>query len=70
LRFREPNLKRPFKPPIIIPVLFSIVSGLVVIRSAVFAPVQVGVLGGELAIGTLIYWSTKFWYKRKAEHTS
>lgn len=68
LRFREPELKRPFKPPIVVPVLFSIVAGFVVIRGAVFAPVQLGVLVAELVVGTVFYWGKRFWYKRKTEH--
>jgi amino acid transporter len=67
LRYRQPDLARPFKPPIIFPVLFSIVSGLVVIRGAAHAPVQLGVLVGELLIGAVIYWSRRLWFKRKAE---
>lgn len=44
LRFREPNLCRPYKPLILIPVVFALVSGFVTIRGAVFAPVQAAVL--------------------------
>ncbi|KAK7908237.1 hypothetical protein PG985_015540 [Apiospora marii] len=39
LRFREPDLHRPYKPYMIIPVIFCLVSGFVVIRGAIFAPV-------------------------------
>ena len=67
LRFRQPDMKRPFKPPIIIPLLFSIVSGLVVIRGAVFAPVQLAVLAAELLVASVIYWSRHVWFTRKAE---
>jgi amino acid transporter len=67
LRFRQPDLDRPFKPPIIIPILFSIVSGLVVLRGAVFAPIQLAVLAGELLIGAIIYSGQRFWLKRKLE---
>lgn len=51
LRFREPDLHRPVKPLLIIPVLFAIVSALVVVRGAVFAPVQTAVLVGVWGVG-------------------
>lgn len=39
LRFREPDLHRPYKPYMIIPIIFCLVSGFVVVRGAIFAPV-------------------------------
>jgi amino acid transporter len=44
LRFREPDLHRPIKPFILIPIVFAAISGFVVVRGAVFAPVQAGIL--------------------------
>jgi len=55
LRFREPELNRPVKPFILIPILFALISGFVVIRGAVFAPVQAGVLIGIWAVGAVLY---------------
>jgi L-type amino acid transporter 9 len=40
LRVREPDLPRPVKPYIIVPMVFAVISGFVVVRGAVFAPVQ------------------------------
>ena len=66
LRFREPDLARPYKPPIILPILFCIVSGFVVVRGAVFAPVQFAVLVGELIVGVIWYYGFDWWRKRQA----
>lgn len=44
LRWKEPELKRPYKPYVLIPVVFSIVSGFVVARGAIFAPIQAIIL--------------------------
>lgn len=55
LRFRQPELERPFKPVLAVPVLFCVVSGAVVVRGAIFAPVQTLVLVGLLAIGLVAY---------------
>lgn len=65
LRFREPDLARPYRPTIILPILFCIVSGFVVVRGAVFAPVQFAVLVGELAVGVLWYSGLNWWRKRQ-----
>lgn len=54
LRRREPQLARPYRPNIILPVTFVVVGSLVIVRSAIFAPVQSGALAGLLVIGTLI----------------
>lgn len=56
LRFREPELKRPVKPFILIPVLFALISGFVVVRGAVFAPVQAAVLIAIWVVGALVYY--------------
>ncbi|KAI1775496.1 amino acid transporter [Hypoxylon cercidicola] len=59
LRFREPQLRRPYKPFILIPVIFAVVSGFVVIRGAFFAPV--------LALVVIVVWiiGLGFYYARK-----
>jgi solute carrier family 7 (L-type amino acid transporter), member 9/15 len=44
LRFREPNLDRPYKPLLAVPMIFTAVSGFVVIRGAIFAPLLTFVL--------------------------
>ncbi|KAF1925519.1 amino acid transporter [Didymella exigua CBS 183.55] len=54
LRRREPQLERPYQPTVILPVVFVIVGTLVILRSAMFAPVQSGVLAGLLVMGAAI----------------
>lgn len=56
LRFREPELKRPVKPFILIPILFALVSGFVVVRGAVFAPIQAAILIGIWVVGAASYY--------------
>ncbi|KAG7292795.1 hypothetical protein NEMBOFW57_002838 [Staphylotrichum longicolle] len=56
LRFREPQLERPYKPLILIPLTFALVSGFVVVRGAAFAPAQAFVLLGLWALGLAFYW--------------
>lgn len=55
LRFREPGLHRPYKPPLVVPVIFTAVSGFVLVRGAVFAPAQALILAVVWIIGTLFY---------------
>jgi amino acid transporter len=55
LRFREPGLHRPVKPFIAIPILFALISGFVVVRGAVFAPVQAAILMGIWIVGAVLY---------------
>jgi amino acid transporter len=59
LRFREPNLHRPVKPFILIPLLFAIISGFVVVRGAVFAPIQAVILIVIWVLGALVYYIRK-----------
>ncbi|KAF1846490.1 amino acid transporter [Cucurbitaria berberidis CBS 394.84] len=66
LRFREPNLNRPVKPFILIPVLFAVISGFVVVRGAFFAPVQAGILLGIWLIGAVFYY-VRLWVLVRAE---
>ncbi|KAL2753493.1 hypothetical protein ACRALDRAFT_1065219 [Sodiomyces alcalophilus JCM 7366] len=61
LRFREPGLHRPYRPLIVVPVIFALVSGFVVVRGAVFAPVQAVVLLAVWALGLAFYWARKRW---------
>lgn len=53
LRYKEPTLERPYKPPVILAVLFTIVSGAVVLRGAIFAPIQGGTVLAVLAVGLI-----------------
>jgi L-type amino acid transporter 9 len=55
LRWREPDLHRPVKPFIMIPIIFAIISGFVVVRGAMFAPVQAAVLVGIWIVGVGFY---------------
>ena len=55
LRIREPKLKRPYKPFVIVPAIFAIVSGFVVVRGAVFAPIPAMVLILIWIIGLAYY---------------
>lgn len=54
LRRREPQLHRPYRPSLVLPVTFSIVGTFIIVRSAMFAPVQSGVLAGLLLVGALV----------------
>lgn len=56
LRFREPELRRPYKPFILVPIVFAVVSGFVVIRGAFFAPVLALVVIVVWIIGLGFYW--------------
>jgi len=55
LRFREPDLNRPYKPLLLIPAIFVVVSGFVVVRGAIFAPVQAVILLVVWIIGVGFY---------------
>jgi L-type amino acid transporter 9 len=61
LRFRDPGLHRPYKPLILIPAIFAVVSGFVVIRGAVFAPLQAAVLIVLWTLGVAFYWVRRRW---------
>ena len=54
LRRREPQLERPYRPTIVLPVTFVIVGTLVIVRSAMFAPIQSGILASLLVVGAVI----------------
>ena len=55
LRVREPNLHRPYKPFVLVPVIFAAVSGFVVIRGAIFAPSLALVLVVVWIMGLALY---------------
>jgi L-type amino acid transporter 9 len=67
LRFREPDLPRPVKPVILIPILFALISGFVVVRGAVFAPIQAAILVGIWAAGAFFYCVRLFLMSRKSD---
>jgi L-type amino acid transporter 9 len=56
LRWREPGLRRPYKPFIVIPIIFALVSGFVIVRGATFAPVQALILVLLWVLGLVFYW--------------
>ncbi|OCK73225.1 amino acid transporter [Lepidopterella palustris CBS 459.81] len=60
LRWREPYLHRPYKPVVLVPLTFAIISGFVVVRGAIFAPIQAGILVGVWVVGIGFY-SGKKW---------
>jgi amino acid transporter len=64
LRFREPDLPRPVKPVIIIPILFALISGFVVVRGAFFAPIQAAILVAIWICG-LIFYFLRLWVLSK-----
>lgn len=55
LRFRDPSLDRPYKPFIVIPLLFAFVSLFIVVRGAAFEPLLFGVLALVWAVGLGFY---------------
>ena len=63
LRWREPTLHRPVKPFVFIPALFAVISGFVVVRGAIFAPVQAVVLVLIWMVGILYYYMRKWWFR-------
>ncbi|KAL2168912.1 hypothetical protein VTG60DRAFT_6747 [Thermothelomyces hinnuleus] len=63
LRYRQPQLERPYKPFIITPLVFALVSGFVVVRGAVFAPTQAVILIGLWGLGLLFYWTRRRYYR-------
>ncbi|KAI0017208.1 amino acid transporter [Xylariomycetidae sp. FL0641] len=55
LRFREPRLPRPYRPLVLVPALFAVVAGFVVVRGAVYAPLLALVLVVLWAAGLAFY---------------
>ncbi|KAJ3938075.1 uncharacterized protein N0V96_011757 [Colletotrichum fioriniae] len=70
LRVREPKLRRPYKPFVLIPVVFALVSGFVVVRGAMFAPVQALILIVLWIVGLGFYWARRKYYAHcnRADH--
>ncbi|KAK9426142.1 hypothetical protein SUNI508_12596 [Seiridium unicorne] len=66
LRFREPSLKRPYKPFLLVPLVFAAVSGFVVVRGAIFAPMLALVLIVVWALGLGFYQARKYLAQRDA----
>ena len=62
LRFREPGLRRPYKPYLVVPVIFALVSGFVIARGAAFAPVQALILVALWVVGLGFYWARQRWF--------
>ncbi|PVH99781.1 amino acid transporter [Periconia macrospinosa] len=54
LRRREPQLHRPYKPTVLLPIMFVVVGILVIARTAIFAPVQSVLLAFLLVAGAAI----------------
>jgi amino acid transporter len=61
LRRREPDLHRPYKANVIVPFIFIVVSGFVVVRGAVFAPYLAAVIVAIWIVGLVYYWIRKRW---------
>ncbi|RGP80267.1 hypothetical protein FLONG3_1568 [Fusarium longipes] len=55
LRYREPDLERPYKTFSINPIVFVIVSGFVVVRGAIFAPIQAMIIIAIWVLGLAFY---------------
>ncbi|OHE92485.1 hypothetical protein CORC01_12203 [Colletotrichum orchidophilum] len=70
LRVREPKLRRPYKPFVLIPIVFALVSGFVVVRGAIFAPVQALILLVLWLVGLGFYWARRKYYAHcnRADH--
>ncbi|CEF83231.1 unnamed protein product [Fusarium graminearum] len=64
LRYREPDLERPYKTFSINPIVFVIVSGFVVVRGAIFAPVQAVVIMAIWVLGLVFYKARQYWASR------
>ena len=67
LRHREPDLPRPYKPFVLIPATFAVVSGFVVVRGAIFAPLQAVVLLIVWVIGAGFYQMRGAWTREVEE---
>jgi L-type amino acid transporter 9 len=67
LRFREPKLRRPYKPILLVPLVFAVVSGFVVVRGAIFAPELALVLIVVWSLGLGFYWIRRLLTQRERE---
>ncbi|GLA62835.1 hypothetical protein AtubIFM55763_004947 [Aspergillus tubingensis] len=70
LRFRQPDLHRPYKPFIAIPLIFALVSGFVVVRGAVFAPLQAVILISVWIIGMGFYYLRAYLRRERVTRSS
>ncbi|KAF4995236.1 hypothetical protein FGRMN_5267 [Fusarium graminum] len=64
LRYREPDLERPYKTFSINPIVFVVVSGFVVVRGAIFAPTQAIVILAIWGLGLVFYKAREYWASR------
>ena len=62
LRYREPNLPRPYRAFLAFPLLFVVVSGFVVLRGAIFAPLQAIIIVSIWILGLVFYWVRRKWF--------
>jgi amino acid transporter len=67
LRFREPDLRRPYKPFVLVPVIFAVVSGFIIVRGAVFAPAQAAILAVVWIIGAGFHQTRRKWRREVGE---
>ncbi|OCK82244.1 amino acid transporter [Lepidopterella palustris CBS 459.81] len=54
LRYREPDLQRPYRPLLVIPVIFCLVGTAVIVRSVIFAPLQGALIAVLIVMGSLV----------------
>ncbi|KAF2756432.1 amino acid transporter [Pseudovirgaria hyperparasitica] len=59
LRWKEPDLPRPYKPFIGVPILFAVICAFMVVRGAIFAPVPAAILIGIWSLGYGFYLAMK-----------
>ena len=52
---------QPYKPFVLIPIVFAAVSGFAFVRGAVFTSVQIGVLAVDWVIGVGFYQTKSAW---------
>ena len=57
LRRTQPKLLRPYKPPTLIPLVFTIIAGLLTLRGILFAPIQAALLVLLVGFGGLAHWN-------------
>ena len=55
LRYREPDLARPYKPIILFPLIFLFIAAFIVLRGAIFAPGPAGTLIALWIIGVAFH---------------
>ena len=65
LRWAQPQLPRPYRSPLWMPILFTLVSFLLVIRGGLFAPIQATMLIILVVCGFSLQW-----YKRRLERAT